>query len=252
MFPVINIGPLSLPAPAFILIVGFLAGSYLLDKKANSFSMDSEIIDRALWIGTISALLGARLSYIAGSPTAFKGDLISIISLNPALLDPVGGLVIGIAAVILVISRQKTAHWKFLDSLTPFIGALLPAYFLSHFASGDGYGLATDLPWGIYLWGAIRHPVQLYLAIIAVILLIIILVYAPFKNKPSGSTFLLFSAATSSYLLFFTAFQEPAPFLIAGIRPEQIIFWLFLFAAIFLLNYRIQSSPAKVNYETKE
>ena len=72
MFPILSLGPLSIPAPAFILIVGYFTGSFLLDKKASSFSIDSEIIDRALWIGTISALIGARLSYIAGSPAAFQ------------------------------------------------------------------------------------------------------------------------------------------------------------------------------------
>ena len=165
MFPIISLGPLSLPAPAFILIIGYLAGSFLLDKKAKSFSIDSKIIDRALWIGTIFAFIGARLSYIAGFPAAFKGNLISIFSLNPALLDPVGGLLIGIGAVFLVISKQNTNYWAFLDSLTPLLGSLFPAYFLSRFASGNGYGVITDLPWGIHMWGAIRHPVQLYLAI---------------------------------------------------------------------------------------
>ena len=252
MFPIISLGPLSLPAPAFILIVGYLAGSFMLDKKASSFSIDSEIIDRALWIGTISALLGARISYIAGSPAAFKGNLISIISLNPALLDPVGGLIIGIAAVFFVISKQKLDYWTFLDSLTPFLGSMIPAYFLSRFAAGDGYGLITDVPWGIYLWGAIRHPVQLYLAVFSLIPLILILGYAPFKNSPSGSTFLLFSLATSGYTLFLTSFQEPRSILISGFRIGQIISWLFLLSTILLLNYRIRSSPIKEKNEGKE
>jgi phosphatidylglycerol---prolipoprotein diacylglyceryl transferase len=252
MFPVFNIGPLSVPAPAFILIIGFLLGSYLLEKKASSYSVDSEILDRALWIGTLSTLLGARLSYIAGSPASFKGNLISLISLNPALLDPVAGFVIGISAVMLIISRQKTMYWKFLDSFTPFIGSLLPAYYLSRFASGTAYGLPTDLPWGIYLWGAARHPVQIYLTISAIILLTIILIYTPSRNLPSGSTFLLFSAASSSFLLFFTAFQEPTIFLIAGIRIEMIIFWIILFVALFLLNSRIQSTIPEVNDEAKK
>jgi len=251
MFPIISLGPLSLPAPAFILIVGYLAGSFLLNKKASSFSIDSEIIDRALWIGTISALLGARVSYIAGSPAAFKGNLISIISLNPALLDPVGGLIIGIAAVFFVISKQKPDYGTFLDSLTPFLGSMIPAYFLSRFAAGAGYGLITDLPWGIYLWGATRHPVQLYLTAFSLIPLIIIL-YTPFKELPSGSTFLLFLIVTSGYILFFTAFQEPRSILISGFRIGQIISWLFLLSTLLLLNYRIQLSAIKEKNEVKE
>ena len=250
MFPVINLGPLSIPGPALFLIIGYLVGSFLLDKKATSFSMDSEIIDRALWIGTISALIGARLSFIAGSPAAFKGDLLSVLSLNPALLDPTGGLVIGIAAVILVITRQKTDYWLFLDSLTPFLGAMIPAYFLSRFASGNGYGFATNLPWGIQLWGAIRHPVQLYLAVAALIPLAIVLIYAPFKNQSPGSVFLLFSAATFSYLLYFTGFQEPGSYTSAGFRIDQILFWIILLASLILFNSRTKSTPDMVQHET--
>ena len=249
MFPVINLGPLSIPAPAFILIIGYLIGSILLDKKAASFSMISEIIDRALWIGTISALIGARLSFIFGSPTAFKGDLLSILSLNPALLDPSGGLVIGIAAIILFVTRQKTDYWTFLDSLTPFLGVLIPAYFLSRFASGNGYGFATHLPWGIHLWGTIRHPVQLYLLITALILLALILVYAPIKKLLPGSTFILFSASTSIYLLYFSAFQEPGSYTFAGIRIDQILYWIFLCITLVLFNSRINSTSGMEQHE---
>ncbi len=249
MFPVINLGLFSIPAPAFILIIGYMVGSFLLDKKAASFSMDSEIIDRALWIGTISALIGARLSFIAGSPSAFKGNFLSVLSLNPALLDPSGGLVIGITAVILVVTRKKTDYWLFLDSLTPFLGALIPAYFLSRFASGNGYGFATTQPWGIYLWGAIRHPVQLYLAFTALLLLALILVYAPIKNPLPGSTFLLFSAATSSYLLFFSAFQVPGTNTLNGIRIDQILYWVILFVTLFLYNTLIKTTPDMVHHE---
>ncbi len=246
MFPIINLGPLSLPAPAFILLLGFFAGSYLLDKKASSFLMDSEIIDRALWIGVPSGFIGARVSFILRSPAAFRGDLMSIISLNPALLDPESGFLIGIAAVFLIISRQKADYWRFLDSLTPFLGTFLPFYFFSRFASGNGYGIVTDLPWGIFLWGAVRHPVQLYFLVFAVVILIFVLIYAPIKDIPSGSSFLIFSAATFSYLLFCVAFQEQVSTLIAGFRPDQMIFWIGLLAFLVLLNYRINTASSKV------
>ncbi len=245
MFPVINIGPLSVPAPAFILIIGYLAGSYLLDKKASIFSIDSDLLDRALWIGTVSTLLGARISYIVGSPIAFKGDLLSIISLNPALLDPVGGLLIGASAVYLVIAKQDADGWAFLDSLTLFLGPLIAAYFLSRYSSGDGYGIVTDLPWGIELWGAIRHPVQLYQAASALIVVVIVLIYSPSKNLLSGNIFLLFSVSTFSYLLFFAHFQEPGLLMISGFRIEQIVYWLLLLAGLLFMNFRSVSSPTK-------
>ena len=143
----------------------------------------------------------------------------------------------------LFISKQKIAYWPFLDSLTPFLGSIISALFLSRFASGAGYGLVTDLPWGIYMWGASRHPVQLYLAAFSLLLLLILLIYAPFKDLPSGGSFLLFVIATSGFTLFFFAFQEPRTLLISGFRISQIVSWLFLLSTLILLNYRIRTSP---------
>lgn len=249
MFPVINLGSLSLPTPAFLMILGYLAGSFLLDKKSKLFSINSEILDQVLWIGTVTALLGARLSFIAASPAAFKGNILSIFSLNPALLDPVGGFITGVFAGILVLNKHSVNLWLFLDSFTLFLGPLFPAYFLSRFSAGNGYGLPTEIPWGIFLWGASRHPVQIYMTISALLLLILLLAYAPSRRLPSGSIFLLFAAATSSYLLFFLAFQETGNVLIAGFIPGQIISWLLLLTSLLLLNSRLRLPTQKAYHE---
>jgi phosphatidylglycerol:prolipoprotein diacylglycerol transferase len=180
------------------------------------------------------------------------GDLFSIFSLNPALLDPVGGLLILVTAVILIIIKNKIDPWRYLDSLTPIFGALLPAYFLSLFASGNGFGTVTDLPWGINLWGAIRHPVQLYLLLFSLIPLITVLVYAPIKTIPSGSSFLLFSALTFIYLLFCATFQEPSLPTISGIRIDQILYWSGLLLMLILINIRINGSTLQVQDEIKK
>ena len=221
-----------------------------MDKKAKAFTIDSELLDKALLIGTISAIFGARFSYIISYPSAFKGDISSIFSLNTALLDPAGGFVIGFISVFLLVSRQKIEFWNFLDSLTPFLGVFIPAYFLSRFASGSGFGLATNLPWGIYLWGTTRHPVQLYLTFLSLIPLAIILLYAPAKKLPSGSTFLIFTIFTSSYILFIAAFQVPNS-LIAGFRFEQIASWIIILISLILLNSRMRTPALKDHYETQ-
>jgi phosphatidylglycerol:prolipoprotein diacylglycerol transferase len=252
MFPVINLGPLSLPAPALLLLIGFMAGIYLAGKKAASYSIDPDLIDRTLWIGTISALIGSRLSYIASSPAAFRGNIKSVISLNPALLDPIGGLVLGIAVIFLILSKQKIDIWRYLDSLTPFLSTVILAYFLSCFASGSGFGTETDLPWGIYLWGAVRHPVQLYLSGFSLLTLLMLQNYGPFKNLPAGSTFLTSASATTIYMLLLTIFQEPGMLLLVGIRQDQFGYWVFLFIMLALLNYRIHSTALKVDYEAEK
>jgi hypothetical protein len=38
---------------------------------------------------------------------------------------------------------------------------------LSHLASGEAFGAPADLPWSLELWGARRHPSQIYEVIVA-------------------------------------------------------------------------------------
>ncbi len=236
MFPTINIGPLSIPAPGFILLLGFWFGSVLTERKARRFKIDPALMEKVLWICLSSGLIGARLSYIARAPSAFQGNLLSIFSLNPNLLDPVGGLLISAAVGVHYISYQHISFWSFLDSLTPFFAVIAISLSLSSFAAGTGFGTSTTLPWGLFLWGEIRHPVQIYHLLGEIITLYIILAIKQTDEYQAGFTFLLFISLTSGFRLFFSGFQESASLIADGIRLLQVAYWMILAISLFLLN----------------
>jgi prolipoprotein diacylglyceryltransferase len=68
MLPVLNLGPLSLPVPQFVLLIGFWAGSVLSDRKSKQILNNPGFIDRLLWTSILAGILGARLSYFARTP----------------------------------------------------------------------------------------------------------------------------------------------------------------------------------------
>ena len=59
MFPVINLGPLSIPAPGFILILGFWLGSVLVERKSKRFKVNHNLAEKVLWVCLLSGLIGA-------------------------------------------------------------------------------------------------------------------------------------------------------------------------------------------------
>ena len=236
MFPIINLGPLSIPAPGFILLLGFWLGSVLAGRKAKLFKVDPGLLEKTLWISLLAGLIGARLSYIARAPNAFEGNVLSIFSLNPNLLDPVGGILISAAVGFLHISPHRISFWTFLDSLTPFFAVIAITLSLSSFAAGTEFGTPTTLPWGISLWGELRHPVQIYYLIGGLVTLFVILAIKQTNNYQSGFTFLFFISLTSGFRLFFSAFQESASIIADGIRPLQLAYWIFLAISLFLFN----------------
>jgi len=239
MFPTINLGPLSLPAPELILILGFWLGSTFSERHAKQFNLDPLILDKTLWITLLSGIIGARLSYVARSSFAFEGNLLAIISLNPDLLDPAGGLLISAAVGFLYLSRQQISVKAFLDSLSPLLGVMAIALSLSNFASGRGFGTATFLPWGIELWGEIRHPVQVYYIIGGVLTLFFLLRFFRTKTYQPGIIFTAFLSLTSGYRLFFSGFQETRFVTFSGIRISQVVVWAILLISLYLLRNQI-------------
>jgi prolipoprotein diacylglyceryltransferase len=159
MLPVLNLGPLSLPVPQFVLLISFWAGSVLSDRKSKQILNNPGFIDRLLWTSILAGILGARLSYFARNPLAFSGEYLSLFSLNLNLFDPLGGLLIALAVSFFVVSRSKIPLLLVLDSISPFLGIFTAAIHLSRLASGAGFGSLTEVPWAINLWGGYRHPV---------------------------------------------------------------------------------------------
>ena len=62
-----------------------------------------------------------------------------------------------------------------LDALTPGFIVLAGGLALADLASGDAYGSPSSLPWAIELWGAARHPTQIYQLIAVIVIGVIVL-----------------------------------------------------------------------------
>jgi phosphatidylglycerol:prolipoprotein diacylglycerol transferase len=246
MFPVLNLGPLTLPAPQLILLIGIWLGISLAEIKAKRSGHNAEILFKVIWVTILAGILGARLSFAARNPVAFQGQWISLISLNQALFDPVGGLLIAIAAGYIVAARNQHADWALLDDLVPFFAVLAPAVFLSNFASGSGFGTFSDLPWSIDLWGGPRHPVQLYYLFASLAVLLLITIGRGSIEQKPGSSIISFIIYSSGYLTALSAFQDPGGYLVAGFRPLQLFSWA-IFTTFIFIHYAILSK--EVNNE---
>lgn len=236
MLPVLNLGPLSLPVPQFILLIGLWVGSVLSERKSKPLLDDPGFIDRLLWPSILAGILGARLSYFARNPAAFSGEYLSLFSLNLNLFDPLGGLLIGLSVSIYIVSRSKNNPLLVLDSISPFLGIFTSAIHLSKFASGTGFGNLAELPWAINLWGGYRHPVQFYYLLGSLLSLSIILTLLAKYSYTQGLVFFIFVLLTSSYLLLFSRYEVSNFLLFAGIRLDQLIFWVGSLISLVFLN----------------
>ena len=112
---------------------------------------------------------------------------------------------------------------------------------MAHLASGSAFGKETSLPWGMKLWGAIRHPSQVY-EIFASLLILGLLWFQKADLQP-GIHFLTFTTLSSGARLFLEAFRGDSSLIFNSLRVAQLAAWVVLAISLILLD-RINKNPS--------
>jgi phosphatidylglycerol:prolipoprotein diacylglycerol transferase len=244
MLPVIQIGPLALPAPGLAIIAGIWIGLTVSEHYARRFNVDPSHLYNLVFIALIAGIIGARLSYAVRFPAAFAASPLSLLSRDLNLLDPWGGIAVAGLAALVYGQRKGLDFWSTMDALTPGLAVLAVAWGVANLASGNAYGAPTQLPWGIQLWGAHRHPTQIYQILLALLILVVILPGTGFiRTKLSGSRFLIFVALSAGARLFLESFRGDSTLILGGIRLAQVLAWLVLAGSLWGLA-RLQTQRA--------
>lgn len=242
MLPVIQVGPLVLQTPGLILILGVWLGITAIERYARKTSQDVNTISALVLLMLAAGIIGARLSYAAANSSAFVGNWRSILSLTPTMLDPVGGFAVSFIAALIYGQRKNLNFWATLDTLTPGFAILMISSGLADLASGNGYGVVTELPWGIILWGEKRHPAQIY-AVLSALAIVGILYWQQKKlSKSTGVFFLTWLSLSAFMRILLEAFRADTVIYAGSIRAVQIGGWIILAAALLILGQRLRSS----------
>jgi prolipoprotein diacylglyceryltransferase len=231
MLPILQIGPLAIPTPGLLILAGLWGGLAIAERNAPRFNVNAEALYNLVFAMLVSGIAGARLSYVAQFPSAFLENPASLISLNLALLDPWGATAAALIAGLIYGQRKGMHMPQTLDALTPLLAILGVVLPLANLASGKGFGNETDLPWAIELWGASRHPTQLYETAAGGIILWHIMSRIPAKYNTgykSGWIFLQFTALCATARLFLEGFRGDSQVIFNSLRAAQVAAWLVL------------------------
>ena len=235
MLPILQIGPLALPVPQFSLLIALWLGLTLAERSANRQGQNSEPLYNLVFTGLIAGIIGARLGYVLQFPTAFVQSPFSLFSLSNGMIDPFSGFAFAFLGMFIYIKRAGLGILNTLDMLTPMLAVLAIGVAVAHIASGESYGSETNLPWGINLWGAIRHPSQFY-ELLATFLVLGLTMVRVKNSQPAGQLFLVFAAFTAASHLFLEAFHGDSVTISGGVRLVQIIAWVILAATLLGLD----------------
>lgn len=240
MLPIVQIGPLAIQLPGLLLLAGVWLGSSAIEKQGRRLKLPAAALGNMVFIGLVAGLLGARLWYAVRFLEVYLDNPLSLLALNPTTLALPEGVLTGLAAAYLHGRRKSLPLWLTLDALAPGLAAFGLAIGFANLASGNAFGAPSDLPWAIELWGARRHPSQIYEVLLVGLTLVAIgeLAYRP---RFPGFLFLAWVGLASASRLFLEAFRGDSVIVLESLRLAQLLSLGVLLAAMLAIHRQARS-----------
>jgi phosphatidylglycerol:prolipoprotein diacylglycerol transferase len=235
MFPILQIGPLALHLPGLILLAGIWIGSWLIDNHAPRYRISPAVLSNMVFLSLAAGVVGARLWYAFRYLDVYLEDPLSLLSFNFSTLAPVEGMFTGLVTALIYGQRKRLPLWSTLDALTLGFAAFMIAFSLAHLSSGDAFGSPTDVPWAVELWGAMRHPSQVYELLIGGLIFVVIWRLRDRQLAPG----ILFNCWVSFFAvsrLFLEAFRGDSVIVLGTLRVTQVISLAILLGAMLGLH----------------
>jgi phosphatidylglycerol:prolipoprotein diacylglycerol transferase len=223
LYPLVEIGPLRLSSGGLLLLVSIIVGGWLVGRvaRARGGAQLARQADDCFYPVLIGAAAGARLWYglfnldlYSRNPGMFVALRVGDFAWPGALL---GGLLIG----YLWCRRNGFDAPKLADSAALTLPAMQVIGSVGVLLSGEAFGAPTNLPWAIPLFGAMRHPTQIYFALAALGSLSALWLLAR-RPLPVGALFMSYLGLQGLTLLLIEALRADSLVFPGGIRAAQV------------------------------
>ena len=236
MMPVLTVGGLALQTRGLVMLLAFWLALQVMDRAARRLALDPDDFWNASMVGLLAGLLGARLGYVVQFWDVYRSNPSIALALNVRDMAWPVGVVVGVAVLVGWLYRQRVPLTRAADVLVIGLAVAGGMAGLGAFLSGDAYGVPTNLPWGVVLWGERRHPVQLYELVAGLAVAVVLWRLLP-RRPFDGWLGLVGVAMLAGTRLVLEGFRATSAFVADGYRLRQVEMWIVLLVVLAALAW---------------
>jgi phosphatidylglycerol:prolipoprotein diacylglycerol transferase len=245
MAPYLSIFGFSIQAYPLFLLIAVMAGLWLAARQARRLGLDADHVYNLGFYTLLATLVGARLAFVIGNWSAYRDAPLSALSPTTTAFAWPEGAVFGAIVAVIYWLRYRLPVGLTLDAIAPGLALAMAIERLGAFLGGVNFGEPTGLPWGVFMWGEVRHPAQIYEMLALLVILAVLLwqqdrrPFGKLRTMPfDGFTFVLFVALYAGSRLFLEAFRADAALISGGLRAVQLVALGVLLIAVYYLYRR--------------
>ncbi len=226
----------------------FLAGYF---AKKDKYPISKSTLESYFWWAEIGVILGARIGYFIfydPNPSYYllhpwqmfnpyqNGEFVGIRGMS------YHGAIIGfLISTYLFSLKYKIDMWMLLDLVAISVPLAYVFGRIGNFLNQELIGRATDVPWGIYVFGVFRHPSQLYEAFLEGIVVFLILFFYRKRKRFNGELITLYGMLYGTARFISEFFREPDPqlgFICCGwLTMGQLLSLLMILISLIIYAY---------------
>jgi phosphatidylglycerol---prolipoprotein diacylglyceryl transferase len=242
VYPLIEFGPLRLSSGGLVLLFSILLAQWLLVRaaRARGNALLAEQAERCFYPALLGAAIGARLWYGVFNWSLYSQTPSLFVALRVGEFAWPGALLGGALAGFLWCRWQRVEPLELADCAA--LALPLAQACVGLLLSGEAFGVPTDLPWGIPLFGATRHPTQLYFALAALLSLGVLRRAARRRPLP-GTLTAAYLGLQGIALLLVEALRADSLLLPAGVRAGQVFGLALVLLALLWMRWRTRDTP---------
>ncbi|PUE65091.1 prolipoprotein diacylglyceryl transferase [Arcobacter caeni] len=216
-----NLGPIAVHWYGIMYALALISAIYVAKWfiKRDKLPITNELFDSYVWWAEIGVILGARIGYILFYDTHTMYYLTHPWQIFNPYIDGVYAGISGmsyhgaffgfILASYLFCRKNKISFWFITDIAVIGISAAYVFGRIGNFFNQELVGRATDVPWGIYVGQVLRHPSQIYEAILEGLVVFAILVYLRKRKTFDGQLALMYGISYSIARIIAEFFRQP-------------------------------------------
>ena len=211
-----SLGPIQVAWYGLMYLLGFVAAYWLAIKKTKQewSPLAHDHVEDLIFYSAIGVIIGGRLGYMFFYDTAALftdplGWLARVPQIWKGGMSFHGGFIGVILAVKIFSTNARADFLEVIDFVAPLVPIGLGLGRLGNFINNELWGKTTDFFLGFLVDGVVRHPTQLYEAVLEGLILFLILWIYSLEQRRRGMVAAAFLFYYGLFRIFIEFFRIP-------------------------------------------